>query len=376
MTIQVRPEELRNYAENINASANKIDHAVNQTYSIVIQVVAGQILRGRRVDDLIHRFRQYHGQMEQWQGELKAFATLLEHIATAFEQADKNNSFQAPADADIAATKEPHPNLAKDGNVPLYHFDFRNMSPDEITKLIRSMELDGRPVVFNIHGFGGQKSSEGDYANTADWYNQKYGHIEPESQRPVVIGITWDADDNSIDWDMPSDYNTANLNAEEAGQKFGYMLNAMNRFQKESNVNVVAHSLGNKVVAEAVALGGDAGIDNYVAVQPAVDKVAYDKDSGRYKDVLSKDEISNMAVVHNDQDRALAGHNVVRGQEALGNNADGFQRPYVSYDLEDLGFTNNNIFSGESNHFSFGDEIVLENVVSDYFGEDGSGFIR
>jgi hypothetical protein len=231
---------------------------------------------------------------------------------------------------------------------------------------IKNLDTQGRPVIFMVHGIANsdQQARDG-YSSAADWYNAQYGHL-PENQRPIIIGVDWDSQG-------PFSYGKANENAISTGNRFGEVLEQFDRFHPESSINVVAHSLGNRMVMEGVA-AHDVRIDNYLAVQAAVDMKEISPD-GRFEDVVETNEIRNMAATYTDGDKALIAHSFQPNRdEALGNYANEMHsREFGTYRTYDMGPHNDNGFF-ELNHYSYNDPKVNEHVVLDFFGKDGKGF--
>ncbi|MCU0497659.1 MAG: WXG100 family type VII secretion target [Anaerolineae bacterium] len=280
------------------------------------------------------------------------------------------------------------------GSVPLFVADITdpNFNMDQF---VRDINPDGRPIVVTVHGYGahdGSVSAGGGYEMSAQWYEQTYGHL-PADQRPILIGYAWDATggpgegvremigsrldfDSSNNVGLDDHYARANHNSLHAGNRFAEMVESINYHHPEANVNVVAHSLGNRVVMEGIA-SGDLQINSYLAVQAAVDLHQVDQ-GGRYQDVLNPREVYNMGATYSPYDLALETHEVFRNSDAVGQHADRLadRREIRVYD-----FGQNPQWN--ENHYNYHDVTVengqvqggdVMNTIRDFFGPDGRGF--
>lgn len=295
--IQVNPEVLRNIADELDVRAQRVRAAVDAVNAEVRRMISGEVLRGTRADALIARYQQIRADLEGWEVQIRQISAMLRKIADAFEEADRPDG-GGLASAGGRGGKPPStpPPLAPDGmygGLPLYTMDLTELSHEQLEAKIRQMQLDGREVFFVLHGFRARDDSDDGFKDMMAIYQERYGQLPPD-KRPAIVGLSWDS--------KVLDYNAANQNAIAAGAKFNTVLTAMNRFHRESNINVVAHSLGNLVVAEAVAQDGLANINHYLAIQPAVSSGDYLE---KYQAVFNSQEIASMDVTYNENDKAL-----------------------------------------------------------------------
>ena len=287
------------------------------------------------------------------------------------------------------------------GDVPLYQIDL--MDPNfDYQEYIMNIDTDGRPVVFLLHGWSAHDEAiNGGFASAQEWYAATYGDL-PESDRPIIIGVAWDAEEGmGGSWSdklagaglggaatggnplgtlggafaggTAIDYLDANENSIPAGQQFSQIVETMNYFHPDSSVNVVAHSLGNRVVMEGVINDNNIRIDNYVAVQPAVTRDWLTESGGRFNSVLTGGEVGNMSSTYTSHDVAVFSHRFVMGGMGLGNDATGIDgvQSYNMAPYDSVGWFG--IPTG-TNHYSYNDPIVMNEVLLQIFGEDGSGF--
>lgn len=154
------------------------------------------------------------------------------------------------------------------------------------------------------------------------------------------------------------------------------MVESINYHHPEANVNVVAHSLGNRVVMEGIA-AGDVRINSYLAVQGAVDLHEVSQ-GGRYQDVLNRNEVYNMGATHTPYDVALYSHQAFRESDAVGIHAERLaeRRQIHLYDFGQH-------FDWNENHYNYHDVRIengqaqggdVMNTIRDFFGPDGRGF--
>jgi WXG100 family type VII secretion target len=221
---------------------------------------------------------------------------------------------RSPGQIAVESTRPMPPGMTQltdAGGVPAYMVDYRNLNglnPEAVGEFIGAQ---GRPVIFAVHGFNvTPEGAEQNFRNIQARVAEQYAHL-PEHERPIVVGVSWDGS-NVLG------YNTANQNAIPTGQAFGRTLETLATQHPEVSVNVMAHSLGNRVVGEAVN-ANNVQIDNYLAIQPATERSEY-APGGRYSDVMTS-EVTNMTATYTSGDLAMYAHRVAGYDPALGNNA-------------------------------------------------------
>ncbi|HRE46999.1 MAG TPA: WXG100 family type VII secretion target [Aggregatilineales bacterium] len=258
------------------------------------------------------------------------------------------------------------------GAVPLYLLDMDNPNFDA-QKFIRELNTGGRPVIFMAHGYNvSDAEAKAGYINAADWYSKQYGHLPPE-QRPVIVGVDWAS--SSIKFAKDAGYAEANTSAISTGQRFGQLLEQYNTFHPESSVNVVAHSLGNRMFMEGVATA-NVKVDNYLAVQAAVNNDFFEP-GGRYNSSLGT-EIKRMGQTYTPNDQALNVHEFFGYGDATGHsklNAGHF--PVQSYNMQgtdsvkviNLPFGKTITIPTGTNHYNY-DAPEIRPIVVDFFGRN------
>ncbi|CAG1001588.1 MAG: WXG100 family type VII secretion target [Anaerolinea sp.] len=280
-------------------------------------------------------------------------------------------------------------NIFKGGDMPLHVIDMTNLNNVDPQAIVRQINPEGRPVVFMIHGFNNSpESARAAFESAAAQMREMYAHLPPE-KRPILVGVNWDAETIGTGevlggvgagsgiggglFGIPgaiggaigggvgvakNNYDQANVNAVATGQKFGEILETFNEFYPESKVNVMAHSLGNRMFMEAVA-SSDVKVDRYLAIQGAVNRSEIST-GGRYSDVLGS-EINSMTATYTSSDMAMYVHKGFGYGTGLGNDAVGINRPnYTAIDLDskDKWF--------DINHYGLEDPRLF-NVINDVF---------
>lgn len=192
-----------------------------------------------------------------------------------------------------------------DGTVPAYLINFRDPNFN-VTEFMQNLNPQGRPVIFMVHGLSEQHDGIVSQLQEA---SRQYSSLTYNGQPPIIIGIEWDAGRG------PQDYWSANANATQYGPRFADALVQFRQFYPESQVNVIAHSLGNRMTLEALAANPNARVDNYLAVQAAVNAREFrpglfgtDFGEGRFHDIVNGPQVGNMAATYNTQDKALWAH--------------------------------------------------------------------
>lgn len=90
--ILVRPQELRQTAQQLRASAKKISGATGDVGKIVLGSALRLVFTGNRASALMKRYLSKAGELAAFDDLVLKFANDLEQIANKFEQADKAGS--------------------------------------------------------------------------------------------------------------------------------------------------------------------------------------------------------------------------------------------------------------------------------------------
>ena len=267
---------------------------------------------------------------------------------------------------------QPLPNTANN-TVPAYMINFRDPNFN-VSEFVQNLQTDGRPVLFMVHGFTEQNAAIVNRLQEASRdYSAMYDSGRGNGKPPIIIGIQWDAGTEST---SSTNYWQANANTREYGVRFANALEQFRQFHPESQVNLIAHSLGNRMVMEGLASNPNARIDMYLGVQPAVNASEFNA-GGRFHSIVNSPQIGNMAATFNTQDKALWAHYITGTRPA-----DGWLRNDYIGDGRDvaLGATTERFpgilrvnmqtgFNGitELNHHSWHSVEVMD-IASNYFG--------
>lgn len=170
---------------------------------------------------------------------------------------------------------------------------------------------------------------------------------------------------------LTTEYRQSNEKASQTSEEFGAFLHQFNKNHPETSVNVITHSLGTKMVMESIQQDGvDANIDNFLAIQGAVD-VEQMNSTGLYNNVLHSGEVKNFGATHTDSGRGgdlpLRFHEFTY-DDSLGRNADQLENVKL-YDMD-----NTNDQAIDFNHYGLNSEIIHNKVIPDFFsGENPFG---
>jgi len=268
----------------------------------------------------------------------------------------------------------------QNGKVPLYMLDLDDPKSDAKAKaFMRDIDTQGRPVIFMIHGIlNNDTEARKGYKGAADEYSKLYKNL-PENKRPIIIGVDWNAGDNGKLAIGAStilgggivgvgagaiSYHKYNQSAIDTGKRFGGLLEQFNRDHPESRVDVVAHSLGNRMFMESVR-NNDVQVNRYLAVEAAVERNEISS-GGRFKDVLDTNEIGHMGATYSHNDRALQAHEIAGYRPALGNDATKVKgREITTYDMS----KHDKKWTG-LNHYNYNDAPVMK-IQEGFFGKNG-----
>ncbi len=180
----------------------------------------------------------------------------------------------------------------------------RNLISDQLGKWPKHVEVDKNAVVSNsipmidlkklkgktlllIHGFNCE------FDETIETFAEIIENIASFSLYENIIGVTWPSGDKVFEW---SDANERCIKASK-------ML--FDVIQFFDNVDIMAHSLGNKLVLEALLNTKEIEeikIDNFWMLAPAVDADSINK-KGYYRKCMSA--ILNVHIFHSAEDGVL-----------------------------------------------------------------------
>lgn len=177
-------------------------------------------------------------------------------------------------------------------------------------KSLSQSEIKDKKVLLVIHG----------YNNTFDWAIQSIKEVNStinklESKNNVclydlVIGYIWPGFDNFVD------YGLAVENADHLKDRVRSHL--IDLHEVTSHIDILAHSLGNRVLLEALNFESlnFPIVENFFAMAPAVDADAIDINHELYPASLN---IKNLYVLHSSRDDVLKlAYPLTSGKEALG----------------------------------------------------------
>jgi esterase/lipase superfamily enzyme len=184
--------------------------------------------------------------------------------------------------------------------------------PDSQNGDIDSQSLKDKHVLLIIHG----------YNNTFDFAIKSIHEVnksisqmknsEGNNLYDLVIGYIWPAYDNFLDYSLAADHVDK--------LKSRVRKHLMDLYQVTPHIDVIAHSLGNKVVLEALNFyPADAKrpiVKHFYALAPAVDAISIQKGKSLHQSTLN---IESMFVFHSSNDDVLKFvYPLTSGKEALG----------------------------------------------------------
>lgn len=185
-------------------------------------------------------------------------------------------------------------------------------------------------LVFHVHGFHNDAEDGLDIAQTAR------NEYESAGLEGAVSGLGWDAGSTAIDWW------SANERARELGPQLATFIRAYKERYPETDIVLQGHSLGTRVILEAVRALAEQGetdvVDTVVMFAGAVDSYEVSKD-GKYGDALSS-AVNNVENYFSTEDGVL---NWVfwmaeMGKEAIGNAGGAGDLPenYTDHDVSEV----------------------------------------
>lgn len=177
---------------------------------------------------------------------------------------------------------------------------------------IDKTQLKDKQVLLIVHGY----NNTFDYAiKSINEVNSSIGKMKNETGGPLydlVIGYVWPGYDNFIE------YGLAVENADQLKTRVRKHLIELN--QVTSQIDILAHSLGNRVMLEALNFT-DSNIStplvrNFFAMAPAVDASSIQKNGSLFSAV---NNCKNLFVLHSDHDDVLKLiYPLTSGKKALG----------------------------------------------------------
>ncbi len=186
--------------------------------------------------------------------------------------------------------------------------DWDQENLDQMYTLMRELDTNGRPVIFAVHGYNVlDDAANGSYSQFVETIHEKYAHL-PIDQRPVVIGVNWDGEGRLLG----SRYLPANSNAENTGK---YVLNGLMstyyQNHSDSEINIIAHSLGNRVVMSAIGDGSDFKVNQYIAMEAAVG-TDNDNIQSNYAGVVDSSAVKHLTITYTNADVPLNLHEIAQ----------------------------------------------------------------
>lgn len=177
-------------------------------------------------------------------------------------------------------------------------------------KSLTEKEITNKKVLLVIHGY----NNSFDYAiKSINEVNKTLNKLENKNKTclyDLVIGYVWPGFDNFID------YGLAVENADSLKNRVRSHL--LDLHQMTPYVDVLAHSLGNRVLLEALNFEIDNKplVQNFYAMAPAVNAEAIELNHDLFQSTLN---IKNLFVLHSSRDDVLKlAYPLTSGQEALG----------------------------------------------------------
>jgi len=240
-------------------------------------------------------------------------------------------------------------------------------SQTAIDQFVKNLKPGKRPVIFLAHGFRTQSSdAEQSYQAVEARIRKLYAGV-PGDQQPVFVGVDWDAEDDNIHQHLEADlpwvgkqstdqipyggdvnffgkYESANNRAWETGQTFGTLLDTYHKEYPDSNINIIAHSLGNRMSMEALKKS-HVTVDKFLSIEAAVGESQIAKGQD-FQAMLDTTRVKQWDITYTPNDWALKGHNLANMERniapnpiGLGNGIDRIrqERPnFTTHSLEGM----------------------------------------
>lgn len=176
---------------------------------------------------------------------------------------------------------------------------------------IDSKKLHGKNILLVVHGY----NNTFDYAiKSIDTVNQSIKNMKTQALTPLydlVIGYIWPGYDNFIE------YSLAVENADALKARVRQHL--IDLHEVTANVDILAHSLGNRVMLEALNFINPSDtplVRNFFSMAPAVDATSIQKGGSLF---LGVQNCQNLYVMHSSKDDVLKlVYPLTSGKEALG----------------------------------------------------------
>lgn len=245
-----------------------------------------------------------------------------------------------------------------DSDLQMYKMNMEDLSNFNPHEMAEALDAKGRPVIFLVHGWKTVDPDES-YMN---FMNELGKDDSLADAKPIIIGVEWSSGDglnqggaaNAVNTGLAAgiatgirtgittgtekgviagigkgvtagaitggrtgittilDFDESNKEAEQVGSQFGDFLESFERHNPESGVNVISHSLGAKVVLEAVTSNKGAKVDRFLAIQGAVD-VDKLQAGGKYAAALDRQRVAQFDATTNQDPALFIRENVLSG---------------------------------------------------------------
>lgn len=182
--------------------------------------------------------------------------------------------------------------------------------PDFNHETMDEQALRNKKVLLVVHGYNNTFESAIDSINKV---NRTISYLESKSRLPLydlVIGYIWPGTDSFIE------YEQATQNADKLKKRVRSHILDLSKVT--NHIDVMAHSLGNRVMLEALSFDAEHKplIQNFYSMAPAVNASSIQMHRPLFK---ACGNIKNLFVMHSDNDDVLKFvYPVASGREALG----------------------------------------------------------
>jgi uncharacterized protein YukE len=138
--ILVRPQELRQTAQQLRASAKKISDATGSVGKVVLGSALSLVFSGNRASALMQRYRAKEGELAAFDDLVVKFANDLEQAANRFEQADKQGFNSSDSARTLSDVQERIKELKKEyANTLQEIYDLLNQAMEKDKSMIKGM---------------------------------------------------------------------------------------------------------------------------------------------------------------------------------------------------------------------------------------------
>lgn len=159
--ILVRPQELRQTAQQLRASAKKISGATGGVGKVVLGSALRLVFSGNRAQKLVKRYMSTASDLAQFDNLILYFANQLEDVANRFEQADRMGVAGSKGNFEKGIIPLPRHALTIP---PLQYIKFSSMAYSDKPELSQSMKDQGWEVLATAKELGLDKGGYGGVA--------------------------------------------------------------------------------------------------------------------------------------------------------------------------------------------------------------------